>query len=98
MSKNKILENYVKAYKKHKESEKNLDKAKQDALSYVKGVGGKIKYGCHNFIVCVTKSYLYTENIATLAKELHDKKKIEELDGSASVKSTSEYIRLNEVK
>lgn len=71
---------------------KELDDLKVFIMPIVEKAGNKLMFGDRQLILAERRSYEYSETIKGFEDEIKKQKKIEELQGTAKVKSTSKYI------
>lgn len=101
----KTLDDYLKAYEVEQRAKKSLDDAKDKAIKFLQeNTDGKIEYKKKNITLVNTNRYEYPsladdiKRFEQIKKDLSNKQKIAELDGSAKVKEVSTYIKISEVK
>lgn len=97
----KELEAFIKAYDKQKQAQAELDSAKLIAIEYLQShvdSSNKIKYKDHYLSLCERNTYNYSELVDEMLEAMKKQKKLEELNGEATIKTSTEYILLNKIK
>ncbi len=97
----KELEAFVKAYYKQKQAQEELDRAKKVALRYLKSKINKydkLKYKTCYLTLCDRNTYSYSEIVDKMTEATKKQKKIEELNGEATLKTSTDYIRLDKIR
>lgn len=97
----KELEAFIKAYNKQKEAQAELDNAKTIALEYLQNHISKydrLKYKTYEFSLCERKTYNYSQLAIEMGEAYDKQKKLEQISGEATIKTATDYIRLNKIK
>ncbi len=92
----KILNDYIKAYDKAKETEKLLSENKMKVIQYLEdNSNSKLKYKDKTFVLCKKRNFLYSDLVIEMQEAVSKQKKIEEMQEEAKVKSITKYIRMD---
>ncbi len=98
-SKIKELDDFYKAYDNVKKAEATLNENKKAIIKYLQDNElKKHTYKGRQVSLCEKKSFTYTDKVEKMSEALSKQKELEELSGDATIKSTTDYIRLSEVK
>lgn len=93
-----MLNAYIKAYEKKMKAEESFNEVKHEAIEYLLQNNIKLEYKKYNISILYSTSYNYSLLASEMKEALLRQKKIEELNGTAIIKSSIPYIRMSKNK
>lgn len=69
-----------------------LDELKQHVMPIVEQNNGKLQFNDSTLILAERKTYEYSQTVKDFEEEIKKQKKIEEIQGTVKVKSTTKYL------
>ena len=93
-----VLEKYLKLKEIERKNKEDIDAIKDEVISLVESKEGKITHDGFNISCHETSTYKYSDSIENIETEIKALKQREQVLNIATIKNTTKYIKVYELK